>query len=91
MQKNTKSTTKASRVPWGILVEAATKHKQIHKKEKKKMSSISELFVKTYPASFALVSKRFLRVLCCSLDIIHGVFDMVLDTIDHFTLKTPRK
>lgn len=40
----------------------------------------------THPSGFTLVLKGFLSVLRCRLYVIHGMLDVVLDTIDHFTL-----
>lgn len=40
----------------------------------------------TYPSSFALILQRLLRILSGGLNVVDGVFDVVFDPINHFTL-----
>lgn len=42
--------------------------------------------LKTYPSSFALILQCLFRVLSGGLNVVDGVFHIVLDPIDHFTL-----
>lgn len=61
---------------------------KVDKKKPKttKKNGINNLSISTYPTSFTLVFECFFGILCCSLDVIHCMFDVIFYTVDHFTL-----
>lgn len=56
------------------------------KKEKKRKTALIMMNVSTYPASFTLIFECFFGVLCCRLDVIHCMFNMIFYAINHLTL-----
>ena len=44
-----------------------------------------------YPACFRLILECFFGVLCGSLNVVHSVLNVVLDTVDHLTLKRMKR
>lgn len=69
----------------GKLREIRGKRKQ--KKKKRKRTALIMAAMSTYPTSFTLVFECFFGILCCRLDVIHCMFNVVLYAIDHFALR----
>lgn len=55
------------------------------KKEEKRMALIM-MAMSTYPTGFTLVFECFFGILCCRLDVIHCMFNVIFYAIDHFAL-----
>lgn len=57
-----------------------------NKKKEKKRTALIMVAMSTYPAGFTLVFECFFGILCCRLDVIHCMFNVVFYAIDHFAL-----
>lgn len=54
--------------------------------KQKKKNALIMADMSTYPTSFTLVFECFFGILCCRLDVIHCMLNMIFYAINHFAL-----